>query len=195
MLKQLKWPKTGQKGHKGYSSDGRRTLESRYWMRWGVTLFKKFIRLLFFWDTLLFKQRLHWSRAQLAKISRHTEASCDRCKQSSVTWCHMFWSCVKIFHFWDLILKTFSTIFGWLVVTSMYIALFGEIPLDVDFSRAQADVVSFCSLLSRGLILCKWKDSSPPTYGHLIKDVTYYLQLEKICCFIILSLARFFATW
>lgn len=41
-------------------------------------------------------------------------------------------------------------------------------------------LIAFSTLLARRLILLKWKDVTPPTVSHWVKDVLYHLKLEKI---------------
>lgn len=41
-------------------------------------------------------------------------------------------------------------------------------------------VIALTTLLARRLILFKWKQHTPPSFSHWIKDVMYFLKLEKI---------------
>lgn len=45
--------------------------------------------------------RLHWSKARLVRIRSDIDPMCDRCNTESATLSHMFWSCPKLFEFWD----------------------------------------------------------------------------------------------
>ena len=41
----------------------------------------------------------------------------------------------------------------------------------------------------------KWKDVSPPTFTHWVKDLMYHLTLEKICCSTRGDPLGFYAIW
>lgn len=40
-------------------------------------------------------------------------------------------------------------------------------------------VIAFTTLLARRLILLRWKQRAPPSFSHWIKDLMYFLKLEK----------------
>lgn len=139
--------------------------------------------------------RLHWSKDRLAKFKSDVDPNCDRCKQAPATLFHMFWSCPKLLEYWGHIFETFSKMFGKFIAPDISTAIFGVASLDNSLSRSQSDVIAFCTLLARRLILYKWKDSSSPTYGDWIKDVMYNIQLEKLRCSMNWSNKRFLITW
>lgn len=69
------------------------------------------------------------------------------------------------------------------------------IKVDASFSRYQVNMIAFCSLLARRHILCRWKDSCPPTYGDWIREVMCYIHLEKIRYIVKGSVEQFYNTW
>ncbi|KAF3845137.1 hypothetical protein F7725_008300 [Dissostichus mawsoni] len=56
-------------------------------------------------------------------------------------------------------------------------------------------VIAFSTLLARRLILLKWKQHSPPSFSQWVKDVMYFLQLEKIKFLLRGSSNTFIRTW
>lgn len=60
--------------------------------------------------------RLHWSKVKLSKIKANIDSTFDRCRQVPATLLHMFWT--NIF-------ETFSGLFGEVVESSPFNALFG----------------------------------------------------------------------
>lgn len=56
--------------------------------------------------------RLHYSKDKLSKLypDKVTEA-CNRCSQSPCNLTHMFWSCPKLFSYWQSFFKSMSDIF------------------------------------------------------------------------------------
>ena len=55
--------------------------------------------------------------------------------------------------------------------------------------------MAFTTLLARRLILMKWKSSAPPSHIQWIRDVLYYIKLEKIRSTLRGSVAKFEDTW
>ena len=139
--------------------------------------------------------RLHWSKVRLSKIRPELNPICDRCKQDPATLLHMFWTCPKLLHFWQSIFKTFSKILMEPIDPSPLSALFGVTPQAVNLSSSKSNVVAFCTLLARRLILFRWKDPFPPTYSHWIREIMEYLKLEKIRYSLQGSVLKFYATW
>lgn len=74
-------------------------------------------------------------------------------------------------------------------------ALFGVTPQAVNLSHAKSNVVAFCTLLARRLILFRWKDPLPPSYFHWIRETMQHLKLEKIRYSLQGSVLKFYATW
>lgn len=95
---------------------------------------------------------------------------------------HMFWLCPNLSTFWLSIFKAFSKMFGTQLDPDPICALFGLTP---EKSRAVLPakayvVIAFTTLLARRLILFRWKQQAPPSFSHWVKDVMYFLKLEKI---------------
>lgn len=64
------------------------------------------------------------------------------------------------------------------------------------FLPAKAHVViALTTLLARRLILFKWKQHTPPSFSHWVKDVMYFLKLEKIKYTLKGSSQTFFKVW
>lgn len=126
--------------------------------------------------------RLHWSKVRLSKIKADIDPTCDRCGRDPATLLHMFWTCPehKLCTFWQSIFETFSRIFGNRLAPSPFIALFGVAQMGSHLEVWERTMLAFCSLLARRLILLKWKDRTPPTYSHWIKEIMYHIKLEKI---------------
>ena len=69
--------------------------------------------------------RLHWSKARLSWINSDVDPTCDRCIQAPATLLHMFWTCPRLFTFWQSVFGTFTKILGRVVQLSPLIAIFG----------------------------------------------------------------------
>uniref|UniRef100_A0A3P8QX47 Reverse transcriptase domain-containing protein n=1 Tax=Astatotilapia calliptera TaxID=8154 RepID=A0A3P8QX47_ASTCA len=139
--------------------------------------------------------RLHWSKTRLSKIKDGFDPTCDRCRREPASLFHMFWACPKLGSFWKSIFETISNIFGVPIAPCPFIAIFGVTPCDASLSKSHSDLLAFCTLLARRMILLKWKEPLPPVYGQWVKDVMYYTQLEKIRYTVKGSVRRFYDTW
>lgn len=126
--------------------------------------------------------RVHFTRARLAKIYPNLDPLCPRCRGQPADLMHMFWLCPSLFTFWRTIFKAYSHMFGTRLDPDPVSALFGltsKESLAVLPTKAHV-VIAFTSLLARRLILFKWKQNTPPSFSHWVKDVMYFLHLEKI---------------
>lgn len=91
----------------------------------------------------------------------------------------MFWLWLSVQTFWMQIFNSLSGIFGEEVEPDALGALFGVFPSLPSLSKSKRHVLAFVMLLARGLILIKWKSPTPPTHTHWLKDIRYFLKLEK----------------
>jgi len=139
--------------------------------------------------------RLHWSKVRLSKFKPDLDPTCDRCKQAPATLLHMFWTCPRLYIFWQSIFDAFSGICGKTIHPSPLISLFGVPPVEISLSKCNTNMIAFGSLLARRLILSKWKDSHPPAYGHWIREVMCHIHLEKVRYTIRGSVEKFYSTW
>lgn len=141
--------------------------------------------------------RLHFSKAKLARIFPNKSPICDKCKQTTATLYHMFWSCSKLDNFWSSFFDTMSQIYGVDIQPSPLIAILGIIPESDQgsFPAYLQRAFAFSSLLARRLILFKWKDTTPPIHNHWIRDMMQSLKLEKIRGTLNGSLQSFQKTW
>lgn len=139
--------------------------------------------------------RLHWSKTRLSKIKPDLDPTCDRCRQDPATLLHMFWTCPKLYTYWVNIFETFSKTFGERIEPSPFIALFGVAPENIIINKRMNTVLAFGSLLARRLILFKWKDPTPPTHTHWIRESMGQLKLEKIRHTIKGSTEKFYNIW
>ena len=62
-------------------------------------------------------------------------------------------------------IDTLSKVLGQPLDHSPYIALFGTVPPEMSLNNIKGNVLAFCTLLARRLILFKWKEPLPPTYS------------------------------
>lgn len=84
---------------------------------------------------------------------------------------------------------------GKIIDPTPLMSLFGVAPVDTPLTGSYMNMMAFCSLLARRLILSKWKDSVHPTYGQWIREVMCHFHLEKIRYTIRGSTRKFYATW
>ena len=139
--------------------------------------------------------RLHWSKVRLSKIRADLDPTCDRCGLAPASLLHMFWSCPRLYTFWNSVFETLSKVSGKIVEPSPFMALFGVVPMDTSLNRRDTNMFAFCSLLARRLILFKWKAVSPPTYCHWVREVLCHLRLEKIRYTLKGSTTKFYDIW
>lgn len=103
---------------------------------------------------------------------------------------HMFWTCSKLCTFWLYIFENFSGVFGKILESSPFIALLLHKHL-----TNLINMLIFCCLLARRLILFKWKDPNPPTHHHWIREVMSHLKMEKIRHRVRGSTGTFYNIW
>ena len=139
--------------------------------------------------------RAHYTKARLAKMFDTVSPLCDRCQQATANYSHMFWSCSSLTRFWSEIFSTLSKVTGRGVTPNALTALFGVWSFPPTLSPAKKDLIAFTTLLARRLILLKWKSSVPPTYTNWVKEVLYFLKLEKIRLTLIGKDVLFEKTW
>lgn len=141
--------------------------------------------------------RVHLTQARLARIYPNVEPFCPRCRGQPADLIHMFWLCPKLSSFWQDIFKAFSEMFGTQFNPNPISAVFGLIPEECrDLLPNKAYVIiAFSTLLARRLILLKWKQQAPPSFVHWIKEVLYFLKLERIKYTIKGSTQAFVKTW
>ena len=60
------------------------------------------------------------------------------------------------------------------------IALFGVMPEETVGSVGMHVVIAFTTLLARHLILLNWKRPVPPSHTRWLKEIMFFLKLEKI---------------
>ena len=137
--------------------------------------------------------RTHISKTNLAKIFPHP--TCDRCKIADATLAHMFWFCPALERFWRSIFDALSTTFGVRIAPNPLIAIFGISPDHVGIQSGGNRIISFTTLLARRLILLGWKEATPPTFTHWLRDVLLNLRLEKIRCTLHGSRDKFLKIW
>ena len=92
----------------------------------------------------------------------------------------MFWSCQRLQTFWEKIFGSLSDIYSIKMSPQPIIALFGVMPRDTIWPAGLHDVVAFTTLLARRLILLNWKRPVPPSHTRWLKEIMFYLKLEKI---------------
>lgn len=124
--------------------------------------------------------RAHWSKTRLARINPSIDSECDRCHSGSATLIHMFWSCPALSSFWRQIFVSLSAITSADIPLCPVTALFGVLLPGQSLPSHFSDFVAFLTLLARHLILLNWKSPHPPSYTCWIRDVLYFMKLEKI---------------
>ena len=124
--------------------------------------------------------RIHYTKARLSRIYENVSPTCDRCQHAPADLMHSFWLCPSLSNFWTQIFISLSEISGEDVEPCPVGALFGVFPLLPSLSRAKKDAMAFVTLLARRLILLKWKSPVSPSHTHWMRDILYFLKLEKI---------------
>ena len=88
--------------------------------------------------------------------------------------------CPKLQNFWNSFFKIVSDVLGVKLAVCPLIATFGVPSRRQPLSRRQADAVAFASLLARRRILLSWTSLQPPSISVWLKDLVFFLKLEKI---------------
>jgi len=122
--------------------------------------------------------RLHWSKVRLSRIRPELDPTCDRCRQDPANLLHMFWTCPRLYNYWQSIFNTFSKIIEKPIDPSPFIALFGVTPQGVHLDKYECNMIAFCTLLARRLILFRWKDPLPPTHSLWIKEIMQHIVAD-----------------
>lgn len=95
----------------------------------------------------------------------------------------MFWSCPELTPFCLSFFHTISKAYGYSIIPSPTIAIFGifSVPVDSNLPAHLQKVIAFSSLLARHSILFKWKDVTPPLHNQWIKDLMQNIKLDDRC--------------
>lgn len=121
----------------------------------------------------------YYTKARLAKIFHNVSPACDRRHLSPTNITHMFWLCPALHNFWTEVFQTVSVIAGHAQDADIRSALFGVLPLLPSPSSTRKAALALATLLTRKLILIKWKSAVPPTHIHWIRDILAFLKLER----------------
>lgn len=79
------------------------------------------------------------------------------------------------------------------IISMQIVPLFG-VTLVLQMSHRNQSFIAFVNLIARPLLL-KWKSSVPPTIHAWIRDVLFFVNMEKIHCTLSGSLTTFKKTW
>lgn len=139
--------------------------------------------------------RVYYTKSRLSKIYPNVSPECDRCKHSPGNLIHSFWLCPQLFNYWTEIFNFISKVMGRKIDPNPFGALFG---VDVGFpplSASQSDSFAFMTLLARQVILIKWKSPQSPSFTHWLRDLLYFLKLEKLRMTLHGSSEKFMQIW
>lgn len=124
--------------------------------------------------------RIYYTKARLAKMYPNTSPNCDRCNYPSANLIHTLWLCPQLFDYWTRVFSIISEVVGQTVTPNPLSALFGITPLHLSLPSSLKTSIAFMTLLARRAILTKWKSPHPPSHVHWLRDLLYFLKLEKI---------------
>lgn len=139
--------------------------------------------------------RVYYTKSRLSKIYPNISPSCDRCQISPGNLIHTFWLCPRLFSYWSGIFDTISKVLGREIKPNPFSALFGVYVGPPSLSSVHSNQLAFMTLLARRIILLKWKSPLSPSHTHWIKDVLYFLKLDKIRMTLHGSSDKFIQTW
>ena len=118
-----------------------------------------------------------------------------RCKNQVGNLIHTCWTCPQLCKYWEDVFKTLSEVFEIPLNQTPLTALFGVVAREAQLPKYKWNAIAFPSLIARRLILLKWKDESPPTHTHWIRDLLQFLRLEKIRSTLKGSTGRCYKAW
>ncbi len=129
-----------------------------------------------------FLHRIYWTKSRLSREYGNVDSIHDRCCQAAASLFHMFWTCPSLQSYRALIFRTISEVLQVPIDPSPVTAFFGVFPeaLWGSLPSYKSDWVAFVTLLARPFILIDWKKVHPPSHTRWIRDVLYFLKLEKI---------------
>ena len=91
----------------------------------------------------------------------------------------MFFYCPRLLTFWtDFVIL--SGVLGVQIRADPLIAIFAIPTERLCVGSLQSEVLAFTSLLARRRILLMWKSHNPPSISVWLKDVMFFIRLEKI---------------
>ena len=124
--------------------------------------------------------RMHFSNSRLAKMFPDHDAGCNRCDYPQADLPHMFWACPKLGQFWCYVFNILTIVLGIKLQPCPLLAIFGIPAKPILYSTKENDIIAFTTLLARRRILLAWKSPGPPSQSAWLKDVMFFLSLEKI---------------
>ena len=136
----------------------------------------------------------HFSKAKLAEIYPDKDDSCNRCVFAPADHSHMFFSGQDWTIFGVLSSKHYDVLQLNLQPCPLT-AIFGVPVVPSAYSRPQADVIVFSSLLARRKILFEWKSPKPPLSSSWLSRVMFFVKLEKIKYSLRGSMKKFDCRW
>lgn len=139
--------------------------------------------------------RAHFSKSRLSELYPEVENKCDKCHGSPCHLSHMFFLCPKLEGFWTGYFAIMSTVLGVTLQPCPLIAIFGIPDCSLSLNSTQKDIIAFTSLLVRRLLLLHWKSAKYPHISQWLKDVMFFLKLEKIKYTLRGCTAKFFHNW
>lgn len=139
--------------------------------------------------------RAYWTRVKLSRFFPDVDPTCERCHSAPATLAHTLWLCPKLFEYWSKVFDILSNVLEQTIDPSPLTALFGVLPFTMSISLYKAEFIAFITLVARRLILLRWKSPNAPSFSSLIKDILYFMKIEKIRSSMKGSTRKFTKTW
>lgn len=139
--------------------------------------------------------RVHFSKLRLSEIYPDVEDKCDKCHGSPCHLSHMFFFCPDLKDFWLGYFNIMSSVLGVNLQPCPLIAIFGIPDPSLALNPTQKDIIAFTSLLARRSLLLHWKSPKYPSVSRWLRDVMYFLKLEKIKYTLRGCTVKFFHKW
>lgn len=139
--------------------------------------------------------RVHFSKSRLSEIYPEVEDRCDKCKSSPCHLSHMFFFCPDLYNFWSSYFAIISKVLKVNLVPTPLIAIFGISDSSVVLNLVQRDILAFSSLIARRTLLLHWKSDKYPSISLWLKDMMFFLKLEKIKYTIRGCTEKFYQKW
>ena len=125
--------------------------------------------------------RLHYSNSKLSKMYSTVADSCNRCHNSPADLTHMFWSCPHLTTYWNKVLKVLADSLSLNLTPNAWMCIFGvQGDGDKTLINKHKNIIAFSTLLARRRILMDWKSHHPPNCSMWLRDLVFFLKLEKI---------------
>uniref|UniRef100_H3BDB3 Reverse transcriptase zinc-binding domain-containing protein n=1 Tax=Latimeria chalumnae TaxID=7897 RepID=H3BDB3_LATCH len=139
--------------------------------------------------------RLCYTPTRLHHMDPASSPMCWRCKDSNGTLFHIFWECLRIWHFWSEVSVFVQKVVGWPLPESPVLFLLLDVS-DLDtLPKGRLKFLQTALLVAKNVLTHHWHDESSPTWLEWLNELIACMNLEKIHYMVNLNSQTFVQTW